>query len=194
MATPTDKRQQRADLKRQRQSLSPALQQQSGLDLAAHAHRLPALFKARRIAAYQAVGGELPPESLLASLPYSGLYLPRITNRRNKQMQFYPAHKPMTLNHFGIPEPQALGKPIPVRLLDLVLVPLVAFDRRGTRLGMGAGYYDRLFEFRLSDCGLRKPLLAGLAYSFQEVKSLPRESWDVPLDVIITDRELIKFF
>ncbi|MDP1271011.1 5-formyltetrahydrofolate cyclo-ligase, partial [Klebsiella pneumoniae] len=62
----------------------------------------------------------------------------------------------------------------------------------GTRLGMGAGFYDRAFEFRLSQPGLG-PSLIGTAYSLQEVDSLPAQHWDVPIDGVITDRGLKRF-
>ena len=76
--------------------------------------------------------------------------------------------------------------------IDLVLVPLLGFDRRGNRLGAGAGYYDRSFEFLRAKPRPAQPLLVGIGYHFQEVPELPAESWDVPLDFIATDRELIE--
>jgi 5-formyltetrahydrofolate cyclo-ligase len=97
----------------------------------------------------------------------------------------------MQPNRFGIPEPVD-GLDIPADRLELVLMPLVAYSATGTRLGMGAGYYDRAFAFALDhpDAG---PLLVGAAYSLQEVNSLPAQSWDVPLDAVITDRGLRVF-
>ena len=74
--------------------------------------------------------------------------------------------------------------------LDVVLVPLVAFDRRGTRLGHGAGYYDAAFAFRHRSRRTR-PVLVGLAHAFQEVDHIDEREWDVPLDVVVTDRAVI---
>src|SRR5687767_13746260 len=91
----------------------------------------------------------------------------------------------MRRNRFGIPEPT--GRRCAPQQLDLVLLPLVAFDRRGARLGMGGGFYDRTFAF-LRVAGRRKPRLVGLAHHFQEVAQLPREPWDVPLAAIVTER------
>ena len=91
-----------------------------------------------------------------------------------------------------MPEPTA-DKPVraPGRL-GTVLVPLVAFDRRGTRLGTGAGFYDRAFAFRLDQPRGSAPVLIGLAYSWQELPAIERRPWDVPLDYIITEREVIR--
>ncbi len=73
---------------------------------------------------------------------------------------------------------------------QLVLVPLVAFDRNGNRMGMGAGYYDRALQALAHQTGTR-PLLVGLAHAFQETTSLQAKPWDVPLDAILTDQECI---
>jgi 5-formyltetrahydrofolate cyclo-ligase len=75
--------------------------------------------------------------------------------------------------------------------LELVLVPLLGFDRRGRRLGYGGGYYDRSFAFLKAGARPREPLLVGVAYAFQEVPQLRAEPWDVTLDFIATEHELI---
>jgi 5-formyltetrahydrofolate cyclo-ligase len=71
--------------------------------------------------------------------------------------------------------------------MSLVCLPLVAFDARGNRLGMGGGFYDRTLAF-MRNKG-QKPSLAGCAYAFQEVPLLPAESWDIPLTLIVTDHQ-----
>lgn len=86
-------------------------------------------------------------------------------------------------NSFGIREPQA-GPAREVSRLDLVLIPLVSFDAQGTRLGMGAGYYDRLLApVRTAE----RPLRVGVAYACQRAERLPREPWDVPLHAVVTE-------
>lgn len=72
------------------------------------------------------------------------------------------------------------------RMYDLVVVPLIGFDRHGNRLGYGGGYYDKFLA------GNRCKQTVGLAYSFQEVKNLPIEEYDQKLDLIITEKEVIK--
>ena len=76
--------------------------------------------------------------------------------------------------------------------IDLVLVPLLGFDRRGNRLGAGAGYYDRSFAFLKEKPRPAQPLLVGIGYHFQELPQLTPQPWDVALDFVATDRELIE--
>jgi 5-formyltetrahydrofolate cyclo-ligase len=72
---------------------------------------------------------------------------------------------------------------------DVVFVPLSGFDRRGGRIGFGKGWYDRFFS-RLSMNGIH-PVKIGLAFSFQEVPSVPCDPWDEPLDMVVTEKEII---
>ena len=74
-----------------------------------------------------------------------------------------------------------------------MLVPLVAFDGAGNRLGMGGGFYDRTFAYRARRRRWRKPWLIGVAYEFQRLKSLPQRPWDVLLDGVLTERGLERF-
>lgn len=94
-------------------------------------------------------------------------------------------------NRFGIPEPIE-GAECAAQRLELVLAPLVAFSPNGTRLGMGAGFYDRTFEFSRQDPDAG-PWLVGVAYALQQVDTLPAEPWDVPLGGVITERGLEVF-
>jgi len=89
-------------------------------------------------------------------------------------------------SRFGLMEPAyEPGREVDPRSFDLVLVPLLAFDRSGGRLGFGRGYYDSL----LAECACPK---LGLAYSFQESPSVPAEPHDEKLDIVITERETIR--
>jgi 5-formyltetrahydrofolate cyclo-ligase len=92
---------------------------------------------------------------------------------------------------FGIRSPAPPASALPFAELDVVLVPLVAFDRHGTRIGMGGGYYDRGFAFRIA--APPPPFLVGLAYHWQLHEPLDRRQWDVPLDAVITDRAVHRF-
>ena len=107
-------------------------------------------------------------------------------------MTFYPSSNPLISNRFNIIEPLAIGMPANIRHFDLILVPLVAFDRNGNRLGMGGGFYDRALAFKNHNSSLRRPRLIGVAHHFQEVDEINPQPWDVRLDAILTDRELIK--
>ena len=111
----------------------------------------------------------------------------------DRQLRFAPwqAGDPVEPNRHGIPEPARIERPLAPFQLDLVLVPLLAFDRRGQRLGYGGGWYDRSFAFLAEQQRPTEPLLVGVAYDFQEQDAIAPEAWDVALDFVATDRELI---
>lgn len=95
-------------------------------------------------------------------------------------------------NRYGINEPKDTPS-IDTETLDIILTPLVAFDRQGHRLGMGGGYYDRTFSFLLNQADIPRPKLIGLAYACQEVPSLSPDPWDVPLHGVVTERKIVIF-
>ena len=119
------------------------------------------------------------------------VYLPQLTDLRRRRMQFIEAGGPMRRNHLGILEPIRVRR-ISTRNLDLVFVPLVAFDARGMRLGTGAGYYDRAFAFLARRTRWIHPRLVGLAYSFQQAPHIEGAAHDVLLHAVITDKGYIK--
>jgi 5-formyltetrahydrofolate cyclo-ligase len=98
----------------------------------------------------------------------------------------------LAANFFGILEPK-VGRKIEARRLDLVLTPLVAFDDRGVRLGVGRGYYDRAFKFLRHRSRWRRPKLLGVAYELQRVAPLTPSSWDVPLWGVVTEARVRRF-
>lgn len=114
-------------------------------------------------------------------------YLPSLN--RNKTLSFikYDQHDELFQNPFGILEPVASNHKIPVEELDLILMPLLAFDQQGNRLGMGGGYYDRTLESIKSQHN--RPVLMGVAFQEQEASHLPKETWDVQLDYVLTDQK-----
>jgi 5-formyltetrahydrofolate cyclo-ligase len=154
----------------------------------------PWLRSANHVAIYLPNDGE-PDVSLLPDLsPFrlKHFYLPCLDNLGRPHMVFrhWQPGDSLKPNRFGIPEPLP-GKIFPTWALSLVIVPLVAFDKYGNRLGMGAGYYDRTLIFkRNKKVGL--PKLIGVAHDFQEVDPFEPAPWDIPLDLIITDQRTIK--
>lgn len=186
----TPKRSSRAELRRALRARRAQLDSGEAAQASAAAARIlvqsPEFARAQRIAGYAAVRGEADPSGALEAAEANGkaIYLPRVTN--HKGLVFEPWHlgAAMRNNRFGIPEPEPGNRSAAADTLDLVIVPLVAFDATGTRIGSGAGYYDRAFAFRRA---APRPLLAGFAYAFQECPTLPRAAWDVPLDLIVTE-------
>jgi 5-formyltetrahydrofolate cyclo-ligase len=98
----------------------------------------------------------------------------------------------MHLNKFSIrePKPDVTAIALPVQL-DVIFMPLVAFDAQGQRLGMGGGFYDRTLATLPQDS--QKPLLVGLAHQCQQVETVPTEPWDVPLPLVLTPQQLWDF-
>ena len=108
--------------------------------------------------------------------------LPKI--KKNNQMDFFEWSftQPLIINKYGIPEPISNN----IRYPDLLLVPMVAYDKKFNRIGYGGGYYDRFLK-KLSK--RKKIITIGLAYSFQKVINIPINDYDIKLDYIITDKK-----
>ena len=104
----------------------------------------------------------------------------------------FDEHTALVKNKYNIEEPVlACPSVIPSSQLDVILMPLVGFDTKGNRLGMGGGYYDRTLAFTKRTTN--KPLLIGVAHDVQEVERLPIAPWDIPLNAIITPTRLLQF-
>lgn len=184
----------RASLRARRRTVSAAERTRAARQIARHADRALNLRSGRRIGIYAATGEELDTSCLIALALRRGclVYLPRIDRRqRVRTMRFARLTERRSFNRFGIAEPEG---PLlaGVRLLDIVFLPLVGFDRRGMRLGMGAGYYDRAFAFMRLRSVWRAPLLVGIGYASQEVDRIVSAEHDVPLDLVITERGVIR--
>ncbi|MHB1948380.1 MAG: 5-formyltetrahydrofolate cyclo-ligase [Gammaproteobacteria bacterium] len=121
-------------------------------------------------------------------------YLPVVLGPEEKVLDFmlFREGDSLRMNRYKILEPENTEKTT-AENLDLVLMPLVAFDLKRNRLGMGGGYYDHTFEFILKKNPQKKPLLIGLAYANQQVDYLPHDPWDVPLDGVLTEEKFIIF-
>lgn len=187
--TPAEKKALRARMRARRRALSPA-------ERAAAAERFqrrlwPQLQPPRcqRIAVYLAFDGELDLLPLIGRLWAANkeVYLPVVSRLEPQRLWFrrYEQNSPMKRNRFGILEPIS-GVVLASRQLDVVLLPLTAFDRHGNRLGMGGGFYDRTFAYRRHSLASR-PRLIGVGYHWQQVEALAREPHDLPVQGIATD-------
>lgn len=193
-----DKRQAiRREVRQRRRALSPIQQQQASRAMFRLMMRQPLFVRSRNIAFYLANDGEISPHFLLQQAQRMGkrCYLPVLKPGVENRLWFarYYRDTSLYMNHFGIYEPMPEASSlIRARQLDLVLLPLVAFDRQGGRLGMGGGFYDRSFSFKnASSVSAHKPYLMGLAHRCQEVESLELAHWDIPLHAVATDAGLI---
>ncbi len=187
------RRELRQRLTERRKALTPQQRIAAAQGLRRSLEQLPEYHTDARVAGYWAVNGELALNLVIPPLLARGqqFLLPLLSAERQLRFAPWSAGEPVEPNRHGIPEPVQVRAPLAPFQLDLVLVPLLAFDRRGQRLGYGGGYYDRSFAFLNEQARPTEPLLVGIAYDFQEVDSIEPARWDVPLDFVATDRELI---
>ena len=108
--------------------------------------------------------------------------LPKIS--KNFQMDFFrwSTKDPLEINKYGIPEPTSDKVTYP----NILLVPLVAFDKQLNRIGYGAGFYDRYIRRIKKN---KKIITVGLAYSYQEVREIPIDRYDIKLDFVVTNKK-----
>ncbi len=147
------------------------------------------LAPGKRIGLYASMPQELGTGPLIELARQRGceIYLPRITSMRTRRMRFVPMGDDTRRHSFGMHEPQG-DEWIGARFLDTIFCAGVGFDRRGARLGHGAGFYDRALAFRRLRSHWRGPRLVALAYAFQVVPHIPVTGYDVFMDFIVTER------
>jgi 5-formyltetrahydrofolate cyclo-ligase len=149
---------------------------------------------AKKIAIYLANDGELNTQPFINWCWQNeiSVYLPVIHPFSKGNLLFLKYTKTSMLikNKYGILEPKLdVRNIITVDKLDIIFTPLVAFDQRGNRLGMGGGFYDRTlanWHIQYQQNKQTKPLPIGLAHDCQKIEKIPFESWDIPLPIIIT--------
>ncbi|NOY74301.1 MAG: 5-formyltetrahydrofolate cyclo-ligase [Kiritimatiellaeota bacterium] len=169
---------------------------------------LDALRNAERVAGYIPMGGEVDLTPLLANLAETGaiVTLPRSTGESKEgdgtriprppplayvmaeadaeMLRGWSMNDAMPRGVFGIPEPPRTARVVPNREVDVWLVPALAFDERGNRLGRGGGFYDR---FLAENAGLK----IGVGHEYMILDELPCDDWDQRMDLIVTERRLL---
>ena len=179
----------RQGIQQQRLALSAETIANNSQRIAEKLIALTAYDHARRIACYIAHAGEVDSSYIWEHAWQQGkqVYLPVLDPKINNTLLFLAFHPEDKLvpNRFGILEPALKVKNSydPAKL-DLIILPLVAFDDKANRIGMGAGYYDRTLAFMQSKP--IKPKLIGIAYDFQRVAEIIPQPWDIRLDCVIT--------
>ncbi|QFX95287.1 5-formyltetrahydrofolate cyclo-ligase [Acidithiobacillus thiooxidans ATCC 19377] len=189
---PVSKGSLRRTMRQQRRTLSPQHLQQAALALSRQILQLSHYKKAQRIALYWPMQGEINPLPLMYHRlsRHKQFYLPVLSGSFAQKLRFAPFHgeSRMRPNGFRIPEPQVAADLLMTpQDLDLLILPLVAFDTEGYRLGMGGGFYDRSLASISHRQHWQHPRLLGVGHAFQQLDRVPREPWDVPLSIICTD-------
>ena len=179
--------------RKRRSALDGDSQQRAAASLFDNLCKLGEYQRCQHIAVYWAVNGEIGLGPVIddAGQKNKKIYLP-VLGQGSLRFAPYDKNRAMRVNSFNIPEPdlpnEAMLSP---DALDLVLVPLTVFDSDCNRLGMGGGYYDSSFAFRQT-AQATAPTLIGVAHEFQRVDKLQPESWDVRLDVVVTEQHIYR--
>ncbi len=187
MTDATDKKQLRAQYRKMRSEFTLNLTPMAcDMAFSVPPSPLAALFSAgKTVAAYIPIATEANPLALLSAAHSAGCQtaLPHVTSITSPMrfLQWAP-NDVLEKGSFGLKQPVSHS---PETQPDIILVPLVAFDRKGNRLGQGAGHYDRALSL-LSDA-----ITIGVAWSIQEMPLVPSDLWDIPLDAILTEKEWI---
>ena len=177
----------RRQLRATRKQRERRQRQTDAAQLNRHLLELGPIVTASWVAGYLAFDGEPDIRFSLTQLCRRGIgvALPVLSTASDGLLRFHrwtPA-TPLTVNRFGISEPRG-SEAVSLESIDCWLLPLVAFDRDGHRLGMGAGWYDRVLARQAVEAAR-----IGVAWSDQEVRRVPTESWDQRLDAVVTERE-----
>ena len=185
----------RKQLRQQRRAVTPNQQQQAQQAVLQRLIRLPKFQYAKKVGVYLDAFGEIHTQRIIEYCFVQGkqVYLPMICNM-NQQLVWVEISRHQYINKrfshhpLGMKEPMASrGKH--VSHLDLLIMPLLACDKYGTRIGMGGGYYDRTLA-----SAPQRPYRLGIAHDFQLIHAnLPRENWDQPLDALLTPECFLQF-
>jgi len=183
----------RRTLRQQRNSLTADSRLRFNQSINQHLLNSKLLQSVSSIACYLANDGEPSLDAFIqASLQSNcSIYLPVIDDNK-LCFAAYQFGDQLSNNQFNIPEPAKKCLIVTARL-PVILVPLVGFDAKGNRLGMGGGYYDRSLDFIKQPSSQELPLLIGIAYQTQHTTELDAQPWDIPLDAVITEKGITTF-
>ncbi|ALX05445.1 5-formyltetrahydrofolate cyclo-ligase [Aeromicrobium erythreum] len=170
------------------------LEQRRAVDdaVAAHLLALPSVARARRVAAYRSMPGEPGTEALLAGLLERGVEVLVPVSRSDGSLAWAPHDPtaPTARSRLGVDEP--VGATLPddaLASVDVVVLPALAVDHAGRRLGRGAGYYDRALAVLPRR---RRPLLVAVVHAEELLTEVPHEPHDLPVDVVVTENGVFR--
>lgn len=177
----------RTVLRTQRKNITYPLRNRAARAVALRIFHTTAVRRARRVAVYLSMGSELMTAPLIAALRarHIEVFAPALLRDGMRFRALTGRH--LQRHRLGMVQPRT-GQALRASAMDVLLLPLLGFDSRGTRLGQGGGYYDRA----LAHCRFR-PYRLGLAYAAQQLAELPRAAWDQPLNAVLTERGLRRF-
>ena len=180
----------RAAAHARRDALSPEIRAIASDLIALRAIDIMAAVRPRSVAAYGAIRSEVDPSRIVAAAAAAGIRvgLPAVEDDVTITFRQYRPGDALVAGPFGTLAPSPSAPQVDP---ELMVVPLVAFDRTGMRLGHGRGFYDRAIgRLRAAGAG---PRLLGIAFAVQEVAAIPSESHDVRMDWIVTENETLDF-
>ncbi len=177
----------RTTLKQVRANTSAQFRLVSSHQICNKIRALESYRKAKHLALYFAINGEVDLALIWKTAPLHGKFCYFPVVNEDLTLSFLPA-TPATAfktNRFGILEPDvSLEEAAPPEQLDLIIMPMVGFDIQCLRLGMGSGCYDRTLENK------GNVTLFGVAFQFQRIDFINPQPWDVPLDAVITEKAI----
>ncbi len=186
------KRRLRHEMSERRRMCAPLARSRAASALATKIAEFAGLERAAVVAGYVPIRGEIDPRPALTTLSAKGAVLvwPRVGTTKPR-LGFFRVQNDAEWTHgpFGILEPKPECAAVPIAAIDAFVVPGLAFDAHGYRLGWGGGFYDEL----IPQIPVRaKVVLVGVAHDFQLVRRCPREPFDAAVDWVITDRQVIR--
>ena len=172
-----------------RESLDRATHERASTDAATLLLGLPELRDARVVMAYAVLPFEIDPLPAVIELRRRGVKVayPRIESPGVLGVHVVDDEADLVPGPFGLTEPDAATPRTEPHLIDAVIVPAVAYDERGMRLGYGGGYYDRLLPLLRPDC-----LRIGFAFDEQVLAEIPAEEHDMAVDLVVTQTRVIR--
>ena len=181
----------RSSMRILRRKLPVSVRKSLSRKAALHCHHWPVFNKAKRIGFYWPINGETSPLPImnLARRMGKSCWLPVIRPWAVANLGFAEigSNRRLVRHRWGFYEPRG-RRLFDAGHLDMLIIPLTAFDVRGNRLGMGGGYYDRA----LRKLRRKKPVRVGLAFDFQQTALLMHKPWDIPLDAVLTPGGVIR--
>ena len=179
----------RAEARRRLRALAREAKAAAEAEIGRRVWEVPEVAAARTLLLFADLPEEVSTDAIAAEALRRGLTV--VYPRTLPETRGMTLHRVESIDHlrtgsYGIREPDVERCPeVAEGSIDAALVPGLAWDRRGSRLGRGAGYYDRLFGN-----AVWRGFRCGIFFSLQEVDAIPTEPWDLPLDAVVTDREV----